>query len=158
MSSATIIRQSCKGSFLESLAEDQHERAIGVILSGTATDGTVGLEAIKAEGGITFAQDDSARHDSMPRSAVAAGCVDFVLSPEYIAREIARIEKHPYTARKSLDGASPEDERALATADEDEESRHHPAVMGLRAPALRARALKLTRQAASRETTASKKS
>ena len=55
--------------FLEALAEDQRDRAIGVILSGTATDGTLGLEAIKAEGGITFAQDDSARYDSMPRSA-----------------------------------------------------------------------------------------
>ena len=84
--------------FFESLAQDQRERAIGVILSGTATDGTLGLEAIKAEGGITFAQDDSARYDSMPRSAVAAGCVDFVLSPEDIAKELARIAKHPYVA------------------------------------------------------------
>jgi two-component system CheB/CheR fusion protein len=71
--------------FLEALARDQGDRAIGVILSGTATDGTIGLEAIKAEGGITFAQDDSARYDSMPRSAVAAGVVDFTLSPELIA-------------------------------------------------------------------------
>src|SRR4030095_10447997 len=61
-------------SFFESLAQDQREHAIGVILSGTATDGTVGMEAVKAEGGITFAQDDSARYDSMPRSAIAAGC------------------------------------------------------------------------------------
>ena len=73
-------------AFFESLAQDQRERAIGVILSGTATDGTLGLEAIKAEGGITFAQDDSAKYDSMPRSAVAAGCVDFVLKPEEIAK------------------------------------------------------------------------
>ena len=77
--------------FFESLAEDQRERAIGVILSGTASDGTAGLEAIKAEGGITFAQDESARYDSMPRSAITAGCVDFVLSPEKIAHELARI-------------------------------------------------------------------
>lgn len=82
--------------FFESLAADQHERAIGVILSGTATDGTLGLEAIKAEGGITFAQDGSAKYDSMPRSAAAAGCVDFVLSPEDIAQELVRIAKHPY--------------------------------------------------------------
>ena len=47
-------------SFFESLAQDQRERAVGVVLSGTASDGTLGLEAIKAEGGITFAQDDSA--------------------------------------------------------------------------------------------------
>jgi two-component system CheB/CheR fusion protein len=85
-------------AFFESLAQDQHEGAIGVILSGTATDGTLGLEAIKAEGGITFAQDESAKYDSMPRSAVAAGCVDFVLSPENIAKELARIAKHPFVA------------------------------------------------------------
>jgi two-component system CheB/CheR fusion protein len=82
--------------FLRALAEDQGHRAIGVILSGSATDGTLGLEAIKAEGGITFAQDESAVHSSMPTSAVAAGCVDFVLSPAAIAEEIARISRHPY--------------------------------------------------------------
>jgi two-component system, chemotaxis family, CheB/CheR fusion protein len=85
-------------TFFESLARDQRERAIGVVLSGSATDGTLGLEAIRAEGGITFAQDESARYDSMPRSAVAAGCVDFVLSPEAIARELAGIAKHPHVA------------------------------------------------------------
>jgi len=85
--------------FFESLAQDQHECAIGVILSGTATDGTLGLEAIKAEGGITFAQDESAKYDSMPRSAIAAGCVDFVLSPQNIAKELAHIAQHPLVAR-----------------------------------------------------------
>src|SRR5262249_61332102 len=89
--------------FFESLAQDQCERAIGVILSGTATDGTVGLEAIKAEGGITFAQDESAKYQSMPHSAVAAGCVDFVLSPANIAKELAGIAKHPYIAGKSTE-------------------------------------------------------
>lgn len=84
--------------FLESLAEDQKECAIGVILSGAATDGTQGLEIIKAEGGITFAQDASAKYDSMPRSAFGAGCVDFVLSPKEIAGELARIAKHPLVA------------------------------------------------------------
>ena len=78
--------------------QDQKDCAIGVILSGTATDGTMGLEAIKGEGGITFAQDESAKYDSMPRSAVAAGCVDFVLSPETIAQELARIATHPLVA------------------------------------------------------------
>jgi two-component system CheB/CheR fusion protein len=101
-------------AFLESLAQDQHECAIGVILSGTATDGTLGLEAIKAEGGITFAQDDSAKYNSMPRSAMAAGCVDFVLKPENIAKELARIAKHPYVANasdRSLPRLHPEAER-----------------------------------------------
>ncbi|HEV2666695.1 MAG TPA: CheR family methyltransferase, partial [Blastocatellia bacterium] len=85
--------------FLRTLAEDQNSRAIGVILSGTATDGTLGLEAVKAEGGITFAQEPkSAQYDSMPRSAIVAGCVDFVLTPERIAQELARISRHPYVA------------------------------------------------------------
>ncbi len=81
--------------FLEALARDQHERAIGVILSGTASDGTLGLCAVKEEGGITFAQDHSAAYDSMPRNAIAAGCVDFVLPPTEIARELGLIAKHP---------------------------------------------------------------
>src|SRR5476651_1974171 len=93
--------------FFEALAKDQRERAIGVILSGSATDGTLGLEAIKAEGGLTFAQDKSARYDSMPRSAVAAGCVDFVLSPENIAGELARIAKHPFVAGQAPESLAP---------------------------------------------------
>ncbi len=101
--------------FLESLAQDQSERAIGVILSGTGSDGTLGLEAIKAEGGITFAQDDTARHDSMPKSAAAAGCVDFILPPEKIAQELARIAKHPLVAGRAPEMAGPEDDRANAT-------------------------------------------
>ena len=96
--------------FFESLAQDQRERAVGVILSGTASDGTQGLEAIKAEGGLTFAQDESAKYDSMPRSAVAAGCVDFMLSPENIAKELGPIAKHPYVAGRALTPAlSPSD-------------------------------------------------
>ncbi len=83
--------------FFRSLAESEKSRAIGVVLSGTATDGTLGLKAIKAEGGITFAQDDkSAKYSGMPRSAIAAGCVDFVMSPAAIARELAKLGRHPY--------------------------------------------------------------
>jgi two-component system, chemotaxis family, CheB/CheR fusion protein len=83
--------------FLRSLAQEQGNKAIGVVLSGTASDGTLGLKAIKAEGGITFAQSpDSAKYDGMPRSAVAAGCVDFVLTPEQIAVELVRLCRHPY--------------------------------------------------------------
>src|SRR6266481_6222132 len=83
--------------FLRTLAEDQTHRAIGVILSGTDSDGTLGLEAIKAEGGITFAQDaKSAKYDGMPRSAAASGYVDFVLTPKNIAKELARISRHPF--------------------------------------------------------------
>jgi len=89
--------------FFHSLAEERGNRAIGVILSGTATDGTLGAEAIKAEGGIVFAQDEkSAKYDGMPQSAIAAGCVDFVLSPKKIASELERIAKHPLISSAEL--------------------------------------------------------
>ncbi len=84
-------------SFLRTLAQAQSSQAIGVILSGMGSDGTLGLRAIEAEGGITFAQEpSSAKHDAMPRSAIEAGVVDFVLAPEDIARELMRLERHPY--------------------------------------------------------------
>ena len=84
--------------FFRSLAQDQGSNTFGVILSGTASDGTLGLEAIKAEGGITFAQDEeSAQFDGMPRSSIAAGCVDFVLPPDGIAKELARLARDPLT-------------------------------------------------------------
>ena len=74
--------------FLRSLAESCGSRGIGVILSGAGSDGAAGLEAVKAAGGVTFAQDPgTARFASMPQTAVATGCVDFVLSPEGIAAE-----------------------------------------------------------------------
>jgi two-component system CheB/CheR fusion protein len=85
--------------FLCSLAEDQGSTSIGVILSGTASDGALGLKVIKTAGGITFAQDEkTAKYYGMPRSAISAGIVDFVLSPEKIAGELARIGKHPYVS------------------------------------------------------------
>jgi two-component system, chemotaxis family, CheB/CheR fusion protein len=85
--------------FFRSLAEDQRSNAVGVILSGTASDGTVGVTAIKNEGGITFAQDSkSARYGGMPSSAIATGCIDFVLPPAGIAAELGRIRHHPYIA------------------------------------------------------------
>jgi two-component system, chemotaxis family, CheB/CheR fusion protein len=84
-------------TFFRSLAKDQSARAIGVILSGTGSDGALGMAEIKAAGGITFAQDQvSAQYASMPHSAIVGGCVDFVLPPAEIARELARIGRHPY--------------------------------------------------------------
>jgi two-component system CheB/CheR fusion protein len=86
--------------FFRSLAENAGQQAIGIILSGTASDGTEGCRAIKAAGGITFAQDEeSAKYDGMPRNAVNAGCIDFILSPKDIARELGGISQHPYVAR-----------------------------------------------------------
>lgn len=94
--------------FLRSLAEDQGYQAIGVILSGTASDGALGCQHFKAAGGIIFAQDHTAQQDSMPKSAIAAGCVDYVLPPDKIANELARIARHPYVAPSS-EAASPEE-------------------------------------------------
>jgi len=80
-----------------SLAIDQQGRAIGVVLSGTGADGTMGLCEIKAAGGITFAQNEaSARHPGMPHSAIESGSVDFVMTPEAIARQLVEIAEHPY--------------------------------------------------------------
>ncbi len=62
------------------MAEAFGANAIGVVLSGAATDGTLGLEKIKTEGGITFAQNQTAKFDSMPQSAIASGVVDFLFS------------------------------------------------------------------------------
>jgi two-component system, chemotaxis family, CheB/CheR fusion protein len=59
--------------FFQSLAAGQGAKSIGVVLSGSASDGTLGLEEIKAAGGITFAQDESAQYDSMPRTRSPAG-------------------------------------------------------------------------------------
>jgi two-component system CheB/CheR fusion protein len=99
-----------------SLATVQKSRAIGVVLSGGGSDGALGLQAIKAEGGITFAQDEkSAKQISMPRSAILDGSVDYVLRPRDIARELERIVQHPY-AREPVPVAepAPTEEGALA--------------------------------------------
>ena len=83
--------------FFISLAAQQGEGAIGVVLSGTGTDGTAGLSAIKAEAGISFAEaENSAKYFGMPGSAIEAGCVDAVLAAKDIARELARIARHPF--------------------------------------------------------------
>jgi two-component system, chemotaxis family, CheB/CheR fusion protein len=90
--------------FMRSLAGDQRNKSVGVILSGTGTDGTLGMAEIQAHGGVTFAQDEStAKYDGMPRSAIAAGCVDYILPPRGIAHELARIAKSPYVAQEKAE-------------------------------------------------------
>ena len=92
--------------FCSALAREQKAAAIGVILSGSGSDGTLGLRAIKAEGGVTFAQDPkTAAWPAMPVSAISAGVVDFVLPPARIAAELARISRHPYLLKN---GEAPE--------------------------------------------------
>jgi two-component system CheB/CheR fusion protein len=82
-----------------SLAKTHKENVMGIVLSGNAHDGTQGLKAIKAAGGITFAQDKSAQAGSMPESAIASGVVDFVLSPKKIALELVRLSKMGFMRR-----------------------------------------------------------
>jgi two-component system CheB/CheR fusion protein len=91
-----------------SLATELRSRAIGIVLSGTGSDGTEGLKAIKQEGGITFAQDpDSAQFGGMPQSAASAGVVDFVLPPDRIATELVRLSGHPYVIDRAGADAVP---------------------------------------------------
>ena len=103
--------------FMRSLAQERKSGAIGVILSGTGTDGTSGMEDIKAEGGITFVQEPaSAKYDGMPGSAIDSGCVDFILRPRDIAREIARIQHHPYLLPQEQAAVEPGKELADSVA------------------------------------------
>jgi two-component system CheB/CheR fusion protein len=94
-------------SFFNSLAEKHGANAIGVILSGTASDGTIGLKKIKSEGGITFAQDEvSAQYPGMPRSAANAGGADFILTPEKIAAHLIKIARERRKTRPLKKNAS----------------------------------------------------
>ena len=94
--------------FFRSLANEQQNRAIGIVLSGSGSDGTLGLEEIKGHGGITFAQDKgTAKHFGMPGSAIAAGVVDFVMHPEEIARELKQLAHHPYIREGDGQGRRP---------------------------------------------------
>ena len=95
--------------FFRSLAEDLGTNAIGVVLSGMGTDGTVGLKEIRLRGGLTFCQEpSSARFDAMPRSAIESGCVDRVLPPAELARELMTMSKHPFIVRAQRDDRTPE--------------------------------------------------
>ena len=77
-----------------SLAQTHKANTIGIILSGSASDGTLGMKSIKQEGGLTFAQNETAKFKSMPKSAIAAGVVDYILSPKDIALELSRLSDH----------------------------------------------------------------
>jgi two-component system CheB/CheR fusion protein len=83
--------------FFQSLAQDQRERAIGIILSGTGSDGTIGIRAIKDEGGMVLAQKpDSTGYDGMPRSAIGTGLVDFQLVPSEMPAQLIAYVTHAY--------------------------------------------------------------
>src|SRR5262249_16907830 len=83
--------------FLRSLADDMQERAICVILSGTGAHGSLGLKAIKANGGMAMVQDPkSAEYNQMPFNAVATGLADFVLPPGAMPAALVKFVKHSY--------------------------------------------------------------
>ncbi|HEY5557333.1 chemotaxis protein CheB, partial [Acetobacterium sp.] len=83
--------------FFQSLAQDQHERAIGIILSGTGSDGTLGIRAIKGEGGMVIVQSpESAEYDGMPSSAIETGLVDFILPPNEMPAQIITYVAHAF--------------------------------------------------------------
>ena len=97
--------------FFTSLAEVHQEHAIGVVLSGTASDGTMGLKAIKDHGGITFAQDEaSAEYDGMPHSAAQAGVVDFILPPGDIPKKLLEVTNKTILSDAELQNIPKQDE------------------------------------------------
>ncbi len=82
-------------SFFRSLAQDQEGNAVCVILSGTGTDGTLGVKAIKGEVGMVMVQDEeTAKYEGMPRSAIATGLVDYVLPPEEMPDQLIKYTRH----------------------------------------------------------------
>ena len=86
--------------FLRSLAEDQAERAVAIILSGTGSDGMRGVRAVKENGGMVMVQsEESAKFDGMPRSAISTGLADFVLPPDQMPKQLQAFIKHPYVAK-----------------------------------------------------------
>ncbi len=83
--------------FFRSLAQDQHERAIGIVLSGTGSDGALGVRAIKGEGGLVMAQSlESTEYDGMPRSAIATGLVDYELPPAEMPAQLIAYVAHAF--------------------------------------------------------------
>ena len=89
--------------FFISLADQYREKAIGILLSGNPPDGTLGLKAIKAAGGITFAQNNSARFEGMPRNAIVEDAVDLVLSPARMAEELIKFSRQQEKYQEAID-------------------------------------------------------
>ncbi len=93
--------------FFRSLAQDQHERAICIVLSGTGSDGTVGVRAIKGEGGMVMAQNPaSTEYDGMPGSAIATGLVDYELPPAEMPAQLIAYAAHAF-GKSPLPAAAP---------------------------------------------------
>ena len=99
--------------FFRSLAKDIEKRAIGIILSGTGSDGTLGTKAIKEAGGMVMAQDErTAKFDGMPRSCISTGLVDYILPPAEMPDALYNFIKHPFVEKAT-------NTDAVLTGDED---------------------------------------
>lgn len=93
--------------FFRSLSEDQGEKSVCIVLSGTGADGTMGIKAIKGSGGMTMAQDEcQAKYDSMPRNAINTGLVDFVLPVEKMPERLIKYVRHPYIESPGITGTT----------------------------------------------------
>jgi two-component system CheB/CheR fusion protein len=106
-------------SFFRSLAEDQGERAIAIVLSGTGTNGSLGLRFIKAEGGIAIAQEpETASFQGMPRSAIGTGIVDLVLPPDKMPEALLSLARHSYVREpaKAVEETAPEEQLRVLLA------------------------------------------
>jgi two-component system, chemotaxis family, CheB/CheR fusion protein len=100
--------------FLQSLAEDQAEKAIAIILSGTGSDGARGVRAIKENNGMVMVQDESsAKFDGMPRAAISTGTADYILAPEKMPDQLLSYVAHPYISGKRLSAALLDDVDSL---------------------------------------------
>ncbi|MCB1159545.1 MAG: hypothetical protein KDK45_18740, partial [Leptospiraceae bacterium] len=98
---STIVLNLPIDIFFNSLADDFGEKAIGIILSGTGSDGSRGIRAIKEEGGLILVQNlESSKFDGMPRSAISTGVVDFILPPEEMGEKLINFIQHPYTSKE----------------------------------------------------------
>ncbi len=101
--------------FLQSLADDQAEKAIAVILSGTGSDGVRGIRAVKEAGGMVMVQsEDSAKFDGMPRAAISTGLADFILPPEEMPAKLLSFIRHPYSLKTDRPPVLLSDEDSMA--------------------------------------------
>ncbi|MBK7398112.1 MAG: PAS domain-containing protein [Myxococcales bacterium] len=101
--------------FLRSLAEDQAEKGVGIILSGTGSDGMRGIRTVKEYGGMVMVQDEeTAKFDGMPRAAISTGLADFVLAPEKMPAQLLAFVKHPYVANTERTSVMLTDEESMA--------------------------------------------
>ncbi|MDX8398207.1 MAG: chemotaxis protein CheB [Mariprofundaceae bacterium] len=91
--------------FFKSLAKDQEDQAVAIVLSGTGSDGTRGIRTIKEKLGMVMIQDiESAQFDGMPKNAIATGVADFILSAKEMPEKLMAFAKHPYASRSELSG------------------------------------------------------